>query len=91
METPEPTELIYLPRASWTPALLGAGLAGLIVGLFTWFPYAIIAGAVALLALRKWLKGSISDILHLPRHQQISTSPIPLTGVAREKRSETAV
>lgn len=90
METPEPTELIYLPEPYWTPALLGAGLAGLLVGLFTWPPYAVIAGVVALLALRKWLKASIRDILRLPPRQRISTAPIPLTGVAHEKRTETA-
>jgi hypothetical protein len=82
----EPTELIYQPKPSWTPALLAAGLAGLGVGLFTWYPYAVIGGVVALVALRGWLVDSVRSIARLPRKQRISSAPIPLTGVAREKR-----
>jgi hypothetical protein len=86
----EPTELIYQPKPSWAPALLAAGMAGLVVGLFTWYPYAVIGGAVALFALRGWLVDSVRSIARLPRRQRLSTAPIPLTGVAREKRTEQA-
>jgi hypothetical protein len=92
MSTPqgEPTELIYQPKSSWAPALLAAGMAGVVVGLFTWYPYAVIGGAVALIALRGWLVDSVRSIARLPRRQRLSTAPIPLTGVAREKRTEQA-
>lgn len=90
MEAPEPTELIYLPGPSWTPAVIGAGLAAVLVGLFTWLPYAIFGGAVALLASRNWLRASIAEIARLPHRQRLSTSPIPLSGMAREKRREPA-
>ncbi len=90
MQIPEPTELIYLPRSSWAPALVGVGLAALIVGLFTWFPYAVIGGVVTLLAARNWIRTSIATMTRLPGHQRVSTAPIPLTGMARKKRREAA-
>ena len=90
MNDHEPTELIYLPKPSWAPALFAAGLAALITGLFTWYPVAVIGGVVALLALRGWLSSALTNVLRLPRKQRLSTAPIPLTGVAREKRSEQA-
>src|SRR6201999_3594926 len=66
----EPTELIYLPKSGWAPVLFAAGLAGLITGLFTWTPYAVIGGVVALLALRVWVKESLIGTLRLPRKQK---------------------
>ena len=86
----EPTELIYLPAPSWTPAILAASLALLITGLFTWFPYAVIGGVVALFALRGWVAASLRSIARLPRRQRVSAAPIPLTGIAREKRTDPA-
>jgi hypothetical protein len=86
----EPTELIYAPKPSWAPALFAGGLTLLIVGLFTWYPYAVVGGVVALIALRMWVKDSIASVARLPRRQRVSTAPIPLTGVARESRSEQA-
>lgn len=76
----EPTELIYAPAHSWLPALAAAGLAGLVVGLFTWWPYAAIGGGVALVALIAWLRETGRDIARLPRRQPLSTAPIPLSG-----------
>lgn len=74
---PEPTELIYLPEPSWAPPLLAAGLAGLLAGLFTWFPYAIIGGVVALAALLIWIRDARSDFRRLPRRQGLTSAPIP--------------
>ncbi|MFN2612013.1 MAG: hypothetical protein ABR536_01430 [Solirubrobacterales bacterium] len=90
MKTHEPTELIYLPKPSWTPAMVAVGLAALLVGLFTWFPYAIIGGAVALIASRRWIRTSIAAMARLPHSQRLSTAPIPLSGMAREKRRQAA-
>lgn len=87
-EIPEPTELIQPPRSSWTPALLAAGLGGLIAGLFTWWPYAVIAGFVVLLGLISWLRHAGRDLLSLPRRQRVSTAPIPLSAPPRAEPGE---
>ncbi|MGZ5309057.1 MAG: hypothetical protein ACXWDQ_01235 [Solirubrobacterales bacterium] len=78
-DAPEPTELVSPPPSSWAPVLLAGGLALLIAGLFTWWPYAAIGAFVALLALRGWLRAAGRDIAALPRRQRISTAPIPLS------------
>jgi hypothetical protein len=79
MSQPEkPTESIYLPRPSIWPALLAFALATLIVGLFAWWPYAVIGGAVALFAVIAWLRANRSEIARMPRHQKTDTAPIPL-------------
>jgi hypothetical protein len=79
-QPPEPTELIYQSPPSAAPALFAAGLAGVIVGLFTWWPYAAIGGAVALIALIAWLRSNRSDIAAMPNRQHTDTAPIPLSG-----------
>lgn len=75
--TPEPTELVYVPSPSWQPALLAAGLAGLIAGTFTWWPYALAGGIVALAALALWVRDLGRDLARLPRRQRVSSAPIP--------------
>ncbi len=77
-ETPEPTELVVTPPASWVPAILAAGLASLIVGLFTWWPYAVIGAIVVVLAKLAWLRRARRELVQLPRRQRLSTAPIPL-------------
>ena len=86
----EPTELVYPPRSSWAPALLAAGLAGLIAGLFTWWPYAVLGAAVALPALISWLRTAGREIARLPRKQEMATAPIPLSHRTRSKASDGA-
>ena len=79
-QPPPPTERIYLSAASWLPAIAAAGLAGVVIGLYSWWPYAA-AGAIALLgSLLAWLRGNRRDIASMPMHQQTDTAPIPLSG-----------
>jgi hypothetical protein len=85
-QIPEPTELVYLPRPAWAPAIVAAALALFIVGLFTWWPYAVIGGAVTVVGAWRWLRASIAETARLPRRQRLSTSPLPLTGIASEGR-----
>jgi hypothetical protein len=80
-EAQEPTELVYAPRPSWLPALTAAGLGALVAGLFTWWPYGVIGAVVLVLALRRWLRDSGSDLSKRPRRQPLSTAPLPLTEV----------
>jgi hypothetical protein len=78
-QPPEPTEMIYLPKPSVLPALFAAGLAGLLIGLYTWFPYAIAGALVALYSLVAWLRRNRDEIAAMPREQHTDTAPIPLT------------
>ena len=79
-QPPEPTELIYQSAPSAAPAFFAAGLAGVIVGLFSWWPYAVIGGIVALVALVSWLRSNRREIAALPNSQRTDTGPIPLSG-----------
>jgi hypothetical protein len=79
-QPPEPTELIYQSAASTAPAFFAAGLAGVIVGLFSWWPYAVIGGIVALVALVSWLRSNRREIAAMPNAQRTDTCPIPLSG-----------
>jgi hypothetical protein len=79
-QPPRATEQIYLSSPSAMPALLAVGLAGVIIGLFSWWPYSAIGGAVALIALAGWLRANRRDIAAMPNTQRIETGPIPLSG-----------
>jgi fatty acid desaturase len=73
----EPTELIYLPTSSWPPALLAAGLGGVIASIFTWWPYGAIGAVVAIFALIAWIREARSEFGRLPRQQRVTTAAIP--------------
>ena len=78
-QPPKPTEVIYLPRPSIFPALLAFGLAAVVVGLFAWWPYAVIGGVMALISLIAWLSSNRDEIARMPRRQHTDTAPIPLS------------
>ncbi|MGA8217609.1 MAG: hypothetical protein WB771_03505 [Solirubrobacterales bacterium] len=78
-QPPKPTEAIYPAGPSVHPALFAFGFAALIVGLFTWWPYAVIGGAIALFSLIGWLRANRAEIARMPRHQRTDTAPIPLS------------
>jgi hypothetical protein len=78
-QPPEPTESIYLPKPTLFPALVAVGLAAVVVGLFSWFPYSIAGGLIALGGLIAWLRMSKQEIARMPRHQHTDTAPIPLS------------
>ena len=78
-QPPKPTEVVYLPKPSAYPALLAFGLAALVVGLFAWWPYAVIGGIIALISLIAWLRRNRDDIARMPRRQRTDTAPIPLS------------
>jgi hypothetical protein len=78
-QPPDPTEAIYLPKATVFPALVALGLAAVIVGLYSWFPYSIAGGLIALGSLIPWLRTNRDEIARMPRRQRTDTSPIPLS------------
>jgi hypothetical protein len=85
-QPPQPSEFVYVPAPSWLPALTAAGLAGVLVGLFTGLPYAV-AGAIVLLAsLRAWLRDTGDEIARLPRQQHLTSAVLPAVPL---RRSET--
>jgi hypothetical protein len=77
-QPPEPTESIYLPRPTVHPALVAFGLAAVVVGLFSWWPYSMVGGAIALASLVAWLRMNRDEIARMPRRQRTDTAPIPL-------------
>ena len=76
---PNPTELVYVPDSSWTPAFVGFGLAGILVGLFAGWVWIVVGAALMLLSLRRWVSDISSDLGRLPRRQQPTTAPLPAT------------
>ncbi len=77
-QPPKPTELIYVPRPSPFPALVALGLAGVIVGLYAWWPYSVIGALIALPSLFAWLRTNRAEIAGLSNKQEPDTAPIPL-------------
>ena len=77
---PRPTERIYLSGPSWLPALTAAGVAAIVVGLFSWWPYSVAGALVALACLVAWLRGNRGEIGEMPVSQRTDTAPIPLSG-----------
>jgi hypothetical protein len=80
---PEPTELVYLPRASWAPAMLAAMIALIVVGiygegfLFRGWVYSIIGAVVFLVVLRSAISGAVRDYYSRPRSQRSRSAVLP--------------
>jgi hypothetical protein len=85
-EIPQPTELVYVPEPSWLPVLLAAGFAGVLVGLFTSWPYAAIGAVVALPALWTWVRRAGTDMGRLPREQRVTAAVLPAVPLRSEDR-----
>jgi len=76
-ETPEATELVYVPEPSWDPALLALGLALVVAGLFVWFPYGVIGAVIAIGAIMRMFRGTTDEVERLPRRQKLTTAVLP--------------
>jgi hypothetical protein len=84
-QPPQPSELVYVPARSWLPVLSAAGLAGVLVGLFTGLPY-LVAGAIVLLAsLRAWLRDTGKQIARLPRQQHPTSAVLAAVPLRRSE------
>lgn len=80
---PEPTELIYLPRPSWLPALFALGLALTVLGLFAWWPYGAVGAIIALVAIVAWIRDTASEISRLPIEQRPASAVLPAVPLRR--------
>ena len=85
-DLPEATELIYVPRPSWAPVLMAAGLAGVATGLFAGWPYAVAGAALVLGSLRSWLRSSADEISRLPREQRLTSAVLPAVPLRARER-----
>jgi len=74
---PEATELIYVPKPSWAPLFVAAGLAGILVGLVDGLVYLVVGVLALIVALAKWVRDSGLEISRMPRHQRVTSSVLP--------------
>ncbi len=81
----QPVELIYLPEPSWNPALFAFGLAGVLAGLWIWWPYGVIGAVVALFALVGLISEARDSFSRLPRRQRVATAVIPAVPLRRDR------
>lgn len=87
-QVPEPGEAVYLPRPSWAPAFLAAGVVGLVGGIyaggfiFSPFIYSIVGAIVALAAFRSIVRGAIRDYFRLPRKQRVHGAALPVETIS---------
>ena len=82
----EPIELIHLPEPSWNPALVAFGLAGVLAGLWIWWPYGAAGALVALYGLVGWIAEARDSFSRLPRRQRVATAVIPADPLKRPRR-----
>jgi hypothetical protein len=80
---PEPTELVYLPRPSWAPALLAFGALMIVNGiygegiLFRGNVYMLFGAVIALGAVRSMIMGAVRDFYERPRKQRQGAAVLP--------------
>lgn len=80
---PQPTELIYLPEPSWMPAFTALGVALVVVGLFSWWVYAVAGAIIGLISVVAWIRDSARRTSRLPIEQPASTAVLPAVPVRR--------
>ena len=76
-------ELVYEPAPSWQPPLIAFGLAAVLASLFTWWPYGVIGGVIALFALFAWIRDARAGYSRLPRRQRMATAVLPAVPLQR--------
>lgn len=84
-KVPEPTELIYLPGDSWSPALIAVGIAVSIAAVFTHWWWAVIGLVLVLVALVGWWRNSDDEIARMRREQELGTAVLPAEPIRRPR------
>jgi hypothetical protein len=88
---PEPGELIYPPKPSWSPTFFAFGLLGLVAGvyaggfIFSPFIYAIVGAVLVLAAFRSLVRGAIRGYYVLPRKQKVRGAALPVETITFPK------
>jgi hypothetical protein len=82
----QPTELVYLPRPSWSPIFVGLGIGFLVLGTFLGWLLLLVGAIVTVLALAAWVGGATRDYLRLPRRQRARPAVLPPITVGRRER-----
>jgi len=87
-EIPEPGELVYRSRPSWTPALFALGAVAAVCGIFAegfmvrgWI-YSIIGLVILLFALRAMIRGAVDSYFRLPRKQHTRGAVLPVETIS---------
>jgi hypothetical protein len=87
-EIPEPGELVYAPRPSWSPAVFAAAAALAVCGIFAngfmvpaWV-FSIIGGVVMLFVLRSFVRGAVADYFRRPRRQKARGAALPVETIS---------
>ena len=87
-EVSEPGELIYAPRPTFLPVLLGFALAVVVCGVYAegfmvrgWI-YALIAGVAALLIFRALAGQAGRDFYRLRRKQKVRGAVLPVETIS---------
>jgi hypothetical protein len=83
LEANEPTELIYVPNASWAPIVVAAGVGFLAGGVFMGWVLWVIGAALIFLGARSWWGTSNDEISRMRREQRTDTAVIPAEPVRR--------
>jgi len=76
-ETPDATELLFVPEPSWDPAILAFALAAVVAGILVWFPYGVIGAIAAIAAIVRMFRGTSDEVARLPRRQKMTTAVLP--------------
>lgn len=84
-ESTEPSELIYLPADSWAPAIVAAGIALILLGMFKGWSLWVIGAVVLLIGLRSWWKLADDEIAGMRREQRRDTAVIPAEPIRRRR------
>jgi hypothetical protein len=87
-QPPPPSELVYVPGSSWLPVLVAAGLAGLLVGLFAGWLYAVVGAVVLLVSAWAWVRDAGDQLGRLPRRQGVTSAVLPAVPPRRPDESE---
>lgn len=74
---PPASELLYVPEPSFLPAIAAIGLAGVLTGIFVWWPYGVIGVILALVAVVGMLRGASRAAARLPRRQTLTSAVLP--------------
>jgi ABC-type phosphate transport system permease subunit len=90
----EATELVYLPRPSWAPALLAFAVFAIVNGIYAegillrgWC-YMVGGAILAVLVLRWIARSTARDLYQRPRRQRASTAVLPAASLKAPPKSD---